>query len=213
MRGIALTQRKGGSGKTALSHALALGAAWNNVPAYLMHTDNRDPLKVNGRPYMYYDARKPETLQTLVTAAINTDGLCIIDSAGNRPEFDKWIAQYVDLVLIPVMPDPEDVKEALVQMDVLESQGAQHVRYIINNYPSSKMERQYVARYLSQIPREKTMGLVGSVKAIRTLREDDDPTFQTPPSRVNNLSRNLYRQVRDALNNQRLRSNEIQYIA
>ena len=203
MRGIALTQRKGGSGKTALSHALALGAAWNNVPAYLMHTDNRDPLKVRGRPYMYYDARKPETLQTLVTAAINTEGVCIIDSAGNRPAFDKWIAQYVDLVLIPIMPDPEDVKEALVQMDVLESHGAQHVRYIINNYPSSKMERQYVARYLSQIPREKTMGWVGSVKAIRTLRENDDPTFQTPPSRVNNLSRNLYRQVRDTLNNQR----------
>ena len=203
MRGIALTQRKGGSGKTALSHALALGASWHNVPAYLLHTDNRDPLKVNGRPYMYYDARKPETLQTLVTAAINTEGLCIIDSAGNRPAFDTWIAQSVDLVLIPVMPDPEDVKEALAQMDVLESHGAQHVRYIINNYPSSKMERQYVARYLSRIPREKTMGWVGSVKAIRTLRENDDPTFQTPPSRVNNLSRNLYRQVRDALNNQR----------
>ena len=118
MRGVALTQRKGGSGKTVLSHALALGAAWHNVPAYLMHTDNREPLKVNGRPYMYYDARDPKTLQTLVDEAINADGLCIIDSAGNRPEFDKWIAQYVDLVLIPVMPDPEDVKEALVQMDV-----------------------------------------------------------------------------------------------
>ena len=89
MRGIALTQRKGGSGKTALSHALALGASWHNVPAYLMHTDNREPLKVNGRPYMYYDARKPETLQTLVNAAINTDGLCIIDSAGNRPELKR----------------------------------------------------------------------------------------------------------------------------
>ena len=85
---------------------------------------------------MYYDAREPKTLQTLIDSAINTDGLCIIDSAGNRPEFDKWIAQYVDLVLIPVMPDPEDVKEALVQMDVLESQGAQNVRYLINNYPA-----------------------------------------------------------------------------
>ena len=41
------------------------------------------------------------------------------------------------------------------------------------------------------------------------LRENDDPTFQTPPSRVNNLSRSLYRQVRDALNNKRLRSDKI----
>ena len=209
MRGVALTQRKGGSGKTALSHALALGASWHNVPAHLMHTDNREPLKVNGRPYMYYDARDPGTLQTLVSAAVNTDGLCVIDSAGNRPEFDQWIAQYVDLVLIPVMPDPEDVKEALVQMAVLESQGAQNVRYIINNYPSGKVERQYVARYLGQIPLDKTMGFIGSVKAIRTLRENDNPTFQTPPSRVNNLSRNLYRQVRDALNNKHLRADKI----
>ena len=53
--------------------------------------------------------------------------LYIIDSAGNRPEFDNWIAQYVDLVLIPVMPDPEDVKEAIIQMDLLESQDAQNV--------------------------------------------------------------------------------------
>ncbi len=209
MRGVALTQRKGGSGKTVLSHALALGASWHDVPAYLMHTDNREPLKVNGRPYMYYDAREPETLQTLVDAAISVDGLCIIDSAGNRPEFDGWIAQYVDLVLIPVMPDPEDVKEALVQMDVLESQGAQNVRYLINNYPTSKVERKYVERYLRQIPLEKAMGWVGSVKAIRILRENDDPVFRTPPSRVNNLSRSLYRQVRDALDNQLLRSDKI----
>ena len=50
------------------------------------------------------------------------------------------------------MPDPEDVKEALVQMDVLESQGAQNVRYLINNYPSGRVERRYVERYLRQIP-------------------------------------------------------------
>ena len=124
-----------------------------------------------------------------------------------------WIAQYVDLVLIPVMPDPEDVKEALVQMDVLESQGAQNVRYLINNYPSGRVERRYVERYLRQIPLEKAMGWIGSVKALRTLRENDDPPFQTPPTRVNNLSRSLYRQVRDALNNKRLRSNEILEIA
>ena len=67
MRGVALTQRKGGSGKTALSHALALGASWDNVPAHLMHTDNREPLKVNGRPYMYYDARNRKPFRRLST--------------------------------------------------------------------------------------------------------------------------------------------------
>ena len=63
MRGVALTQRKDGSGKTVLSHALALGASWHNVPAYLMHTDNREPLKVNGRPVL----RRPGTENTTNT--------------------------------------------------------------------------------------------------------------------------------------------------
>jgi hypothetical protein len=42
-------------------------------------------------------------------AVVNEDGLCIIDSDGNRPDFDRWIADSVDLVLIPVTPDPEGV--------------------------------------------------------------------------------------------------------
>jgi hypothetical protein len=44
-----------------------------NTPAYLMHTDDREPIAVNGRPYMYYDARQPETLSNLMGAAINND--------------------------------------------------------------------------------------------------------------------------------------------
>ena len=53
------------------------------------------------------------------------------------------------------------------------------------------------------------MGWIGSVKALRTLRENVDPTFQVPPTRVNNLSRSLYRQVRATLNNKHLRSDKI----
>ncbi len=96
---------------------------------------------------MYYDAREPEKLQTLVNVTVNTDGRCTIDSTDNRLELDKWIAPYVDFVLILVIPDPEDLKEALVQMDVLESQGAQNVPYFINHCPAVN-ERHYVERSL-----------------------------------------------------------------
>ena len=136
--------------------------------------------------------------------------LCIIDSAGNRPEFDNWIAQYVDIVLIPVMPDPEDVKEALVQMDVLESQGAQNVRYLINNYPSGNVKRQFVERYLSRIPLEKAwVGSVRSVKAIRTLRRVMIRRFRHHPRMSTTCPRSLYRRVRDALKHPRLQSDKI----
>ena len=200
MRGVAVSARKGGVGKTSLAHALALGAAWNNVPAYFMHTDDRVPIAVNGRPYAYYDARKPETLVTLIESAMNNDGLCIIDSGGNRPDFDQWIADSVDLVIIPVTPDPEAVYEGIEQMKWLENAGASNIRFLINMYPSGRVEREYIKReFLSLLPQEKIMGHIGEVKAIRTLRVADKDKWKTPPSRLNNLSRSLYSQVNDVL--------------
>lgn len=193
MKGVAVTGLKGGTGKTALSHALALGAAWKRVPAYLCHTDNREPLRVKGRPYAYYDARSPETLATLAQEALNGDGLFIVDGGGNRPAFDNWIASAMDMVLIPVSPDPEDVQEGLRQAELMDKAGAGKIRFIINKYPGHKNERMAVQRYLDPIPEEMILGKVNEAKAIRSLRESDpEEGFQTPVTRVNNLSRSFY---------------------
>ena len=193
MNGVAIISLKGGTGKTVLSHALALGAAWKGVPAYLCHTDNRDPLIIKGRPYAYYDARSPETLAILAKAALNNDGLFIVDGGGNRPQFDNWIASSMDLVLIPVAPDPEDVREGLKQAEIIKNIGAEKVRFIINKYPGNKHERNAIRKYLNLIPEEMILGTVNDVKAIRSLREyDPDEGFQTPVTKVNNLSRSLY---------------------
>lgn len=199
MKGVAISGIKGGTGKTSIAHALALGAAWRGVPAYLCHTDNREPISVNGRPYAYYDARKPETLQTLASAALNSDGLFIIDGGGNRPAFDAWIAQAVDLVVIPVSPDPEDVHEALRHADAMRQAGAEQVGYLVNKYPSNHFERDFIFKYLDQIPADQIIGKVGEVKAVRTLREPDEPEFQTPVSKVNNFSRTVYRLISSAM--------------
>lgn len=199
MRGVALTGTKGGTGKSTLAHALALGSAWNQVPAYLLHTDNREPIRVNGRPYAYYDAREPKTLETLASVALNQDGLFIIDSGGNRPQFDTWIAQSMDIILIPVGGDPEDTKEAMSHFRYLEREGATNVRFIINKYPAHRNERAFIARYLDQLPKEKVIGRVGEVKMVRILRDSDVLKFSTPPSRVNNLARAVYRMVTNAL--------------
>jgi cellulose biosynthesis protein BcsQ len=200
MKGIAFVGTKGGVGKTTLSHLLALGAAWKGVPAYLMHTDNRPPIKVNGRPYMFYDARKPETLSTLIGAAMNQDGYCIIDSGGNRPDFDKWIASSVDLVLIPVIPDEEAVYLALKHMETLKSYGSSPVRFVINEYSSNRLEREADFReYYSRLPEELVIGQVKKVNAVKRLRKPDHDVFPTPPSNVNNLSRNFYFMIKVAL--------------
>ncbi len=202
MKGIAIVGKKGGVGKTSIAHLLALGAAWKNTPAYLMHTDDRDPIAVNGRPYMYYDARNPETLSTLMKAAINNDGFCIIDSGGNRPDFDKWISDSVDIVLMPVIPDPEAVALAIKHMEELEQYGAKNIRFILNTVSGNKNERLRDYReYFSKLPEEKIIGKINRVAAVKRLRESDLKPFETPPSNVNNLSRNLYFTVLSALKN------------
>ncbi|GIU52459.1 hypothetical protein TUM4438_45250 [Shewanella sairae] len=193
MKGVAIVGKKGGVGKTSLSHLLALGSAWKGTPAYLMHTDDRKPISVNGRPYMFYDARNPQTLTTLISAAINQDGLCVIDSGGNRGEFDMWIAKSVDMVLIPVTPDPESVCIALEHMASLESHGAKNVRFLLNMVSSNKNEKNRDQElYFSKLPTEKVIGEIPKVSAIKRLREEDTNPFLTPPTNVNNASRKLY---------------------
>jgi len=199
MNGIAIMGNKGGTGKTSIAHLLALGAAWNKIPAHFMHTDDREPIKVNGRPYMYYDARKPEILKTLVIAAINNDGICIIDCGGNRPEFDKWVCECVDLIIIPVCPDPEDVKEAITHAKRLKNNSNTSIKFLINKYPFNHMEKKFVTRYFDKLPQEMVIDKIGEVKAVRLLRESDENPFKTPPLKVNNLARLVYRQVKEEL--------------
>lgn len=195
MRGVATIGKKGGTGKTTLAHLLALGACWKGVPTHFMHTDDRAPIKINGRPYLYYDARDPDNLKTLINMAVNNDGLFVLDGGGNRPVFDAWVADLMDLVLIPVTPDPEDVRMAIEHMKGLEGQGYANVRYVLNKIPSNKLERRYIDRYLSRLQEDKIICPLPEMRTVRILREDDDEPFATPPSKVNNLARLLFTRI------------------
>ena len=200
MKGVAVMGKRGGTGKTTLANLLAYGACWKGVPAYLMHTDDRDPMIVNGRPYMYYDARKPDVLANLIEAACNGDGLCVIDSGGNRPEFDTWIAGAMDILLLPIAPDPEDIRVNIQHLEQLDRVGGGNAFLIINKMPGGPQEREFVKRYLRKVPKDRTLCWLPEIKAVRLMREDDGPEgFQTPPARVNNLARNLYVAVADHL--------------
>ena len=196
MKGVAIAGAKGGTGKTGLSHLLALGAAWNNIPSYLMHTDDREPIAVQGRPYLYYDARTPETLSTLVGAAINQDGLCIIDGGGNRPEFDNWIAQAVDLVLIPVSPDQDSTRLAIIDRKRMIDAGANDCRFILNNVSTNAKARAFdQTAFYDQLNPEHIAGEVKAMSAIKRLGMPDTQPFATPPTNLNNLARKFYRLV------------------
>lgn len=201
MKGIAVISSKGGVGKSTICHLLAVGAAWRQVPAYLFHTDDREPMKVDGRPYAYIDGRELERLSSVMGSLVNNDGVCIIDGGGNRPEFDKWIADAVDLVLIPVTADTEAVDLAIETMATMERAGVKHARYLLNMTSSNRHSRVYdFEHFFSKLESEKIAGDLKRVDAVKRLRISDEAApFPTPPSNVNNLSRSLHRIVDDAI--------------
>lgn len=207
MKAIAVMGRKGGTGKTTIAHALALGAAWHEVRAYLMHTDDREPPVLNDRPYDLADGRDPKELETILAGLADEAGITILDAGGNRPEFDKYFGAYMDLVVLPVTPDPEDVRVVADHYHWLqENLEDTPIRILINRVPGSPSERAYVERWLRQLPAEALVKNQISGKptympqagALRILRDDDPDTgFVTPPSKVNNWARNLFRALVD----------------
>lgn len=202
MKGVAILSDKGGVGKSTLCHLLALGAAgWRGVPAYLCHTDNREPMKVDGRPYAYIDGREHATLATIMESLMNSDGFTIIDGGGNRPEFDQWIAEAVDLVLIPVTADEEAVLLARQTMRRLKELGITHARYILNMVSPNEKQRVFdFSHFFHELEAELIAGQIKSVAAVRRLRiSDDKEAFPTPPVNVNNLSRYMHRLVDNTL--------------
>lgn len=204
MIGIAVLSPKGGVGKTTLSHLLALGASgWRNTPAYILHTDDRKPMKVEGRPYAYIDARSPERLATLMESLNESEGYCIIDGGGNRPKVDMWIAESVDIVLIPVTADEEAVELAMTSMERLEKKGVNHARYLLNSVSTNDKKRNYdLDTYFSKLEMNLVAGEIKQVAAVDRLRRSDTANpFPTPPTNVNNLSRSIHRIVDSALKN------------
>lgn len=200
MKGVAIISPKGGVGKTSLSHLLALGAAWRGMPAYVFHTDERDPLIVNERPYEYIDARDSDRLETVIDALVQSKGISVIDGGGNRPHFDQWISEYMDLVLIPVTPDTEAITLGMRLMDELQRAGVSHARYLLSMTSSNAKALQFdQTHFYSRLPQNLIAGSIPRVESVRRLGMPDHEPFPTPPTPVNNASRKLYRIVLDTL--------------
>ena len=198
MRGVAIITNKGGVGKTTLSHLLAVGAVWRGVPAYMFHTDNREPMTTEQRPYAYIDGRDAATLETVIGSLLNSDGVIIVDGGGNRPEIDLWLAEHMDLVLIPVMADTESVSLAIETMQRIENRGIKNARYILNMVSTNEKSRAFdFDNFFSRLDKSKIAGQVKRMDAVKRLSMPDSTAkpFQTPPSNVNNLSRSLWRIV------------------
>ncbi len=200
MKGVAILSPKGGVGKTSLGHLLALGSAWRNIPAYFFHTDMREPMTVKDRPYGYLDVRNDVDLENVVGKLEDKEGLIIIDGGGNRSDFDEWISEYVDLVIIPITANTESVEQGQLLMQHLNNKGIDHVRFLINMESTNPMSKKFDNdHYFSKIDPNLIMGGIKRVEAVKQLQIPDEESFQTPPSHVNNLSRTMFDIVVEAL--------------
>ncbi len=198
MKSVAILSKKGGVGKTTLSHLLAIGGVWNNKQMALLHTDDREPIACD-RPYAYFDCRKDKTLQETANRIVSSgqDGLMIIDSGGNRTKTDAWIAKSVNLVLMPLTLSAEDVKETLLHAKELKDAGAE-VQYLINQMPAASSLSAYDNDLIDRL-NSSDFFTIPKVKAARMLLDDDHKGFKTPTTAVNNAARHFYRQLQSRL--------------
>jgi chromosome partitioning protein len=101
---------KGGTGKTTLSHFVALGAALAGHESAYVLTDPARHVRESGRPYPVLDGRNPQALAPIVQNAREAgEGLLVIDGGGNRPAFDQELARIAHITLLPYRASEEDL--------------------------------------------------------------------------------------------------------
>ena len=194
MKSVAILGSKGGTGKSSLSHCLAYGAHLFGLDVAMVHTDQRPPIK-GERPYQYLDASANYSqVVTLIRQSENDEGLLVVDGAGNRPHVDLWVARSVDLVLVPVTNSAEDVRCAMNDLSRFANPNA-HI--VVNRWPANRLVRMVMQRYVDQLPASRVIGKLPEVGAMRHFLDDGE--WHTPPTKVNNAARRLYRMVNTML--------------
>jgi hypothetical protein len=109
--------QKGGTTKSTTAHLLCLGAVLNKQPAAYVLTDPKRPLRSDGRPYGVLDGREPHQLAQIIAANQSTlNGWLVFDGGGNRPQFDKAMADEVALCLLPFRDSDED--DEMLRLDL-----------------------------------------------------------------------------------------------
>jgi len=116
---ICVLGNKGGTGKTTLSHMIAHGMALLGKRVVCVLTDlEREKLQKEGRKYLPFDARETANLSKLMTTLNNVpDWFGVIDGGGNRSDFDSYLANQADLVLLPFRDSHEDMRTVVRDLE------------------------------------------------------------------------------------------------
>lgn len=154
---IGIFGRKGGSGKTLISHLLGLGLGQLNCMPIVLQTDvkNTEPVDaVMGRPYLHrgieHDDSDTVKLQEIFFLSEKMHNpILIIDGGANRRNVDLAFSKMADLILIPTNFGKEDLATAEADYEEitenLEKIGSSAEVYIVlNRWPGAAKKRQSI---------------------------------------------------------------------
>lgn len=145
MKTIAVFGRKGGSGKTLVSHMLSHGMSMLGYNVVMLQTDvrtNRPPDMVDGRDYWLASAKGEQSdpdflLKTFEKTAEISNSVLVIDGGANRRNIDLVLTPLSDLVLVPTGYSDEDVQVAEADFweltEKLQQAGSTAEAYILMN--------------------------------------------------------------------------------
>jgi len=195
MKVISVLGRKGGSGKTLVSHYLSLGLGRMGYDVIMLQTDVRTARPqeyIKDRPYwlvsIHGDPSTDLNLMRDVYARANRipNSVLIVDGGANRRNVDLFVAGTSHLVLIPVGVSAEDIAVATADYDEIASHleannGIAEVYFILNRWPGEMrkqdvlLKRKWVSDFLNQ---DESRRFPISIPDMPSLM---DITFDMPP--------------------------------
>lgn len=134
--------QKGGTTKTTTAHLLALGAILRRQPSAYVLTDPHRRVKADGRPYGVLDGRNSDVLeQILIGSQSNLNGWLIVDGGGNRPAFDKAMAEQAHLTVLPFRASEEDLEAVALDMKAMPNAVALPSAWTTNKHAQQAAQR------------------------------------------------------------------------
>lgn len=205
MKIVLVASRKGGVGKSSISHALAYGATLSlpvDVPVLIGHCDMRNPIPLSGRGYTSADLRDPAVAAKAIERASDEGrkGLFILDVGANLEAHMKAFAKYSDLILIPVEDDYSSVEDAMESFKLMDQ--ANKSFYVINRAPS-KFASQYPSykeEVIDVLGEERILYEFPHARAIRNFVRPDELDSATR-SRIRPYASALYSKVEELIFN------------
>lgn len=194
---VCIIGNKGGTGKTTLSHMLAYGMGLFGRYTVAVLTDaERYKVSKQRRNYLPFDARAPENLEKVMTklqGVGNWHG--VIDGGGNRPEMDRRLAAYSDIVLLPFRDSHEDIRTLINDLERFPNAYALPSQWPTNPWQQAASWRT-VEQLLGQY-QQRILEPVFQLSSSKLLLQEDLP--EALPTPLNNACRVLAMQVMELM--------------